>query len=290
MDCRELAGLLEELLDGQPAEDRRHAAGQHLRGCGPCRKLWKMARHDVRPAPLGDPAALAAAILAQTSGATCTSARSRLCAFVDQQLEPADLELMQHHVGRCASCSELSGVLSRLSVDLPLLAERQPDERFAVDVLARTLPARSRAALWVDRLSESCQRLLERPRAALEGAYLGTFVLALLFGAPGSPLVRLPRRALDLAAVNPVARLEQPVARLEANVSHGASASWQFARETLIDPSRRIAAEVVRLSASAREDLRGGIGTLLARPASEQESNKNDNPAKDAAPDLGDGS
>jgi hypothetical protein len=190
---------------------------------------------------------LTRSILAGTSGSPCDSARDRLVGHADRTLEPIDAELLQMHVDGCTECAALVAALCRASADLPLLAEFQPDARFAGEVLARTTRRPSLAA----RTSAWAAVLLRRPRLAWEVAYVGTFVITLAFAAPGSPLAGIPERALELARVNPIQELEPPVTRLGTDVSRRLGAAWDSAE-------------------SGVRSLRRWLGTLWGGAASDQ--------------------
>lgn len=140
---------------------------------------------------------LTRAILARTSGPVCSSARERLCPWVDGELDAARTGLLALHLETCPECRELAAVVSRLAPILASMAEVEPDPRFLRDVLARTSrsaqPGGFRsladrlAGRAVDRAVDLGRRLWQRPRAAMELAYGCTMIALLLFGPLGDP-------------------------------------------------------------------------------------------------------
>ncbi len=172
------------------------------------------------------------------------------------------------HVDACAECAAVELVLARMAVDLPLLAELDPDAGFLREVLQRT--ASLPAAGWAARLTAGWERLLTGPRLALEGAYLGMFAIMLIFGTPGSPLAEIPRKALELVKINPVAELKQPVADLAEEAVSRAGFAWRTTSLKMNAASREIAENAKHASDSA-SDL---VGTLWDQLASEQETDE----------------
>ena len=83
---------------------------------------------------------LAAAVVAKTSGSgrACESARERLCAFVDGELQAFDRELVEGHLSRCAACSALAAALADQAQVLPTFTALAPRHGFVGEVLAAT--------------------------------------------------------------------------------------------------------------------------------------------------------
>jgi hypothetical protein len=247
MDCKKFSGLLEALLEKRLGEREEAALLEHAEQCPSCRAM------------LEPPDDLAGAILERTSGGTCDSARALLCAYVDEELEWTDSELTEMHLGSCPDCAALCRALARLELDLPVLAELVPDSGFVGDVLASTVEARP-----ARRIERMLQNLWQRPRIALEGAYVGAFIFALVFVTPASPLAGVPRRAIELAKVNPVAELAEPVGKIQNQVSSEARSIWSgMAGHAL---------EAWRGAAGFAERFAKDFGTLLEGLASEQET------------------
>lgn len=150
----------------------------------------------------GDPD-LTRRILDRTSGAACARAEELLGGSWDQDLEPVAAELLRRHCERCQQCRQLAAVLADLQPLLPELAEREPGRSFTAAVLSATSGQRLVAgrvgtasgplgrlealALW---LQASLQRAWDRPRFALEAAWVAAALVSLLVYSPlVTPLV-----------------------------------------------------------------------------------------------------
>lgn len=157
----------------------------------------------------------------------CTRCEELLLEKAEGRLEPAGLSRVEGHLAACPRCRQLAclledeangtlavpvglaeGVLARtidrdgiacalhrLARELPELASVDVDERFTAEVMAATAraqrrrPAQRAAALW--------RALVQRPRFALEGAYVFGVAAFLLVGLPGAPLAAVPRNAIE---------------------------------------------------------------------------------------------
>lgn len=188
------------------------------------------------------PPDLTDAVLRATSGPVCGSARERLCDWVDGLLEQVDHELVAAHARTCRECASLAASLRAMSTDLPLLAEMEPGPGFTASVLEAT--ARERRLPLVARMASAWQQLLQRPRFAWEGAYIGAFVMVLLFGTSSSPLAGIPQRALALAALNPVEEIRKPVSRLEESLSTEVREAWSATRVRVVATSTNVAGKI----------------------------------------------
>jgi hypothetical protein len=270
MDCREFAERLDEILGRSLRDHERQSVDEHLRDCADCRRLLEAL--DGVGEPDGVPPDLAASILERTVGSACGSARDRLCAHVDGESGPVDKELVGLHLAACGDCAALARALVGLKTDLPRLAELQADRRFVDDVLAATVQHRRPSVRRLAPRLSDWAGLIRRPRLALEGAYLGTLLLAVLFWVPGSPLREFPDRALRLAARNPVAELEEPVARIEEHLSAGARSVWRAAGERTRWIWTGWAADLERISSASLERVRKDLGTLSDRLTSGTET------------------
>jgi hypothetical protein len=270
MNCDTFIDRLGDLLEGRLSADECRAASEHLRGCARCRELHMLAHEGPGDLAIEPPPGLTEAILERTSGSTCDAARGQICDHVDRVLKPVDAELVQMHIEGCADCAALARVLACLSEDLPALAELQPDDRFVSDVLARTLPRRRRLARRVAGLAVGWQGLLERPRIAWEGAYIGTIILMLIFGTPNSPLAGVPERVLELARDNPIAEMKEPLAELRPRATSAVRSWWRDASERVVDDSRALAADLTELASARVEIIKTELGTIWDRLESEE--------------------
>ena len=261
MGCREFEDRLEAYLAGTLVPRERRVVEEHLAECLVCRELNSLARTSLDE-PSADSPDLTQAVLARTSGSTCDRAEEQLCAWVDGTLEQIDGELVRLHAARCDACSALAGALTRMAEELPELAELDPGPGFASAVLSSTVSLDRRVFRHLDRLADAWRGLLERPRIAWEGAYLGTFLLALVFVAPGAPLADIPRKAAGLARINPVAELREPVAEVEARVATGAQSLWDSS-------GRRIVRSTRQATEATIEKIESELGTFWNRTASQ---------------------
>jgi hypothetical protein len=182
---------------------------------------------------------------------------------VDRALDETGDELMRLHAEHCPECAGLASALIKMTEELPLLAELEPDREFLADVMRATMPADRRLARAADAWLAGHRALLKPPRIAWEGAYLGTFLLALVFVAPGSPWSDVSKRVVDWARMNPLEELREPAAEIEVAVASGARTAWRSTGERAI--------EVTRLAAeNTYERIRADLGTLLNRDASKE--------------------
>lgn len=124
---------------------------------------------------------LVASILRATSGSPCRSAEDRLPDLVDGALDAVDAELVRGHLATCVPCAALARVLLEVKGELPWMAEVDPGREFTEMVLERT--SRAPRSRW----AAMFEGLWLRPRFALEGAYLGSLVLAGILALPGVP-------------------------------------------------------------------------------------------------------
>jgi len=271
IDCRSFEDRLEEFLDGKLAGDERRAMSAHVRTCALCHELVEMLGASVETPP-----DLADLVLDQTTGRPCESARLNLCEFVDGRLDAVDAELLRTHLGACEECAALSRVLISLAADLPLLAEMEPDERFVGEVLARTLPRRTRAARWVARLAEGWNGLVRRPRFALEAGYVLTVLFLLVFGIPSAPFAGMPRWATDVAELDLRSRVKEPLSDIKARVSSRAETAWRSTGGKVVEDTRATAREVTSFSSGVIDDIKNQVGTIWSRFASES-PNDDDN-------------
>ncbi len=264
MDCRELERRLEALVDGALSEHERRRCEAHLERCPRCRRL--VAPLAAPPAAAGAvPAELVAAVLARTSGPVCGRAEGLLGDWLDGELAPPERALVDDHLASCDGCRGLAAALTRLSAELPGLAELEPGPGFVDGVLAATLPPAVRLRRWFER---QWPRWVRRPRFASEAAFVATLILVLVVATPGSPLEAVPSRALELARSDAVSRIGAPVERLEAGftarVEAPVRARWQRAGETVEAWADRAGAGGRTLA----EKLRQGAGTAWRAIAS----------------------
>jgi len=224
-DCRRFEKQLESLLTGAlPAEDLARAA-THRAACARCAHLLEVLRGERLAADLPNADAFVADFLRTTVGSACARAETQLCAWVDSQLDEIEADLVALHVEHCVRCAALAAVLRALPGDLSALREIDPGPEFAPAVLARARRAMQRVP-WLARARDAWQDLLLRPRAAMELATAGSFVLLLLCGLPFSPMRDVPRQALSVAQINPVAAATSAAERLQPVWHDYGAAVW----------------------------------------------------------------
>lgn len=117
---------------------------------------------------------LTASILNLTSGPACPRLHALAWDLLAGQLAPDDQELAQRHLTRCPACRERLVRLEVAQQVLPGFADLDPGAAFTAAVLDRTRTIPPDPLLPRDPLVEAWSRLMRRPRAALEAAYLAT--------------------------------------------------------------------------------------------------------------------
>lgn len=195
MDCHEFEVHLESLLDSKLEPAARHACLLHAERCPACEELLTAVGDpglDHTPAP---EESLVESVLARTVGSACGRARHQLPAFVDQELDTAERELIDLHLAHCSRCGQLATTLAWLRRELPDLAEVPVDKRFTAHVLAATLPRKTRVERW---WKSHWANWIQRPRFAMEAAYVGLLVVMLVLGAFSTPLAALPQKGVEL--------------------------------------------------------------------------------------------
>jgi predicted anti-sigma-YlaC factor YlaD len=185
MNCAQFDGRLDALLEGRCTAAEWTEAEAHQAACPRCRRLFDAM--SGRADDLDDEGheALAAAVVAKTSGSgrACESARERLCAFVDGDLQAFDRELVDGHLSRCAPCSALAAALADQAQVLPTFADLAPRHGFVGEVLAAT-SRRPPEPTTAEKIAAWLGRAAERPRFSLEVAYVMTVLLLVILGNP----------------------------------------------------------------------------------------------------------
>ena len=191
MTCEQVIELAIDFLDGTLAGEARDGVARHLQTCDDCRGLVASLRH----LPPEDPA-LTSAILSRTSGPVCEVARERLSAWDGPALD------LGPHLAGCDDCAALGRVLSAMREELPRLADVAPDPEFVGAVLAKT-SLRRRPTPPAERWAFTIRRLLDRPRIALEGAFVASVMLVLPLGSSASvDALSVIRQASAAASAN----------------------------------------------------------------------------------------
>jgi len=236
--CDLVDRLLDDYLAGRLPDADLARLEAHRQQCDRCARLVAVCRDATDAAGGVDDPDLVAPVMARTAGPACDAAAQGLPSLADGDVPPDTRELLLAHVATCDACSALLAALQESRVVLPTLCEIEPPPGFTSRVLAATTRAVGRHAF-----AEWWERLLARPRASLELAYVGTLLFVLLVGNPVAAFRGASGTANRLAAAG-VERLSQAkandggiVARVIAimtSLSGGAKAEferrWEQAR------------------------------------------------------------
>jgi len=184
MNCRDVEERLDAYLEETlPAEECRDLQA-HVDSCAACGRLLGIARGQTEM-PDG-PRGLAESVFERTSGSPCVRARELLCAHVDGQLSAAETDLLRRHLDHCPVCAALSAGLSELRIELPAMADIQPDPFFSTAVIRRLSGLGIPAADRQSRVRRWWANVVRRPRFSWEVAYVATLLLVLAVGNPFS--------------------------------------------------------------------------------------------------------
>lgn len=247
MTCERVFELATRFLDGTLGAEARAAVAGHVAGCDDCRGLLAA----LSEAPPEDPE-LTAAILRRTAGSVCASARDRLCDWIDATLDPLEAGWVGGHLERCAECAALAHVLSSMRAELPRLAEVDPDPGFVAAVLART-SLKPRPEPLVERWTTAMRRLLDRPRIALEGAFVAAMIVVLPFGAIQGRGEAAPAEALGA--------IRHASGTASANLNILARDAWATTRGFVAEHAAGIAASLERDASRGTFSSVGASGT-----------------------------
>ncbi len=197
MECTRFEELLFERLEGSLDEARSEELTAHATACDRCGDLENLL---TSPAQAGTGGAVVPDDLAE-SVLALTSAR-----------EP------------------LQRALRQLDLDLPAMASMVPDDDFVADVMAATTVA-DKQRFWY-RAREFWHGLAQRPRFALEGAYLGAVTVVLLVGMPWSPFADMREQVLtELRGQDSIVRTT--LAEGTSRIGRISTVTWSRASEIM---------------------------------------------------------
>jgi len=237
--CENFENQADDFVAGRLPAAAHAAAAAHVAGCAACGALVIAMRASLEMLALpADAPDLTHAVLALTSGSACERAQSLLCDFVDGQLDGGSTTLLREHRAHCARCDALTSTLAWLRDMLPDCTERAPDAQFTADVVLATTALHVHRSPWRARVMDQWRALMLRPRLAWEVAYVGTLVLVLLFGTPGSPLRGAPTRAVAAVEVSPVDALRnmgRQLVYLHRGVDALGSRAWGVTGGRVVD-------------------------------------------------------
>lgn len=236
-DCGFVDAWLDDWLAGRVSDELARRIQNHVADCERCQRLTAIVREgESGGAAPDDSSDLAPAVLARTTGSPCARAESLLPSLVDGELDADSRDVLHAHVAHCEGCAKLLAALREAAQVLPGLAEIEPPPGFARRVLLATtaampLPAGS---WWI--------RILARPRASLELAYVGAVLLVVLLGNPVAAFYQAEQRATEVAGAVPVARLSEQLGFADA-----------------------AAGTIVRLLASVADTIQAEVTTRLSQ-------------------------
>jgi anti-sigma factor RsiW len=258
--CGRAESMLVDLADGLLAAGDLDLVEAHVAHCAACAALARsiVEGREVLPSLAEvDPGSwFAATVIGRTTGPACGRAESMLVDLADGLLATGDRDLIQAHLERCAGCGELARAIAGSRDVLPSLAEADPGPWFTAAVLRRTTGRAGRPG----RLRAFRADLVARPRLAAEAAYVGAFVLFLLFGTPVSPLRGVPALALDAARTNPVRVVQAGLAPLPPMLADYGDRAWEATAGRVLEralPTRKALADRVTAAWSVMSSLHG---------------------------------
>lgn len=193
MNCVEFETLLFDSLDREIASADVERMQAHRFGCASCRDLYSLLRRDDQQGPTDLPHDFATGVVAITSGRPCE--RAQLLLAASEQNDSDQDWLVAQHLENCPDCSAVARALARLQLDLPTLAEADPGADFVHTVMAATFGLRrKRKRSQRSGPHRLIERLIRRPRIALEGAYAAA-MLMLMVGLASPSFSQLPVQA-----------------------------------------------------------------------------------------------
>jgi len=194
MDCAEFENLLFDSLEGERAPSDVDRMQAHLLTCANCRHLDSLVRGEDQHSAAELPHDFAAGVVARTSGRPCE--RAQLLLAASGGAAPDEQWLVEQHLPSCPECSAVARSLARLQLDLPMLAEADPGQGFVQSVIAVTSGIRGEPkASQRAGLQQFIERLVQRPRIALEGAFTVAMAVSIVFGSTSLSLTDQPLRA-----------------------------------------------------------------------------------------------
>ena len=267
MDCREFDRRLERFLAGGQDDGLRANLAAHAAGCERCRDLLE--RSVAASLSADEAEALTGGIMERTSGSPCEFAGELIG---DRDAEETDGLLLAAHLEHCGECAALAAALAWADSLLPTMAELDPGSAFTAAVLAATTGDLAAAvqADPIERLRTRWRGMLRRPRFSLEGAYVATLVIVLIFGTPISPAKQAPPRALDALRAGPgalIGALAPHLRWLHGGLSERGQVVWTSGGARLALATSEFGdefAERHRRAAPAAADLREAAGAFAA--------------------------
>ncbi len=199
-DCAFVDTWLDDWLAGRLDRDVAARVDVHVKSCERCARLAAIVAGAAGGADMPGDDALVSGVLDRTTGSPCARAETLLPALADGELDAGTREMIEAHLAHCGECSRLLATLQEAENVLPSFVEIEPPLGFAERVIAVTSAAPPPSLWW---------RVLVRPRASLELAYVATVLLVILLGNPVGAFYQAEQRASQLAGTVPVSRLSE---------------------------------------------------------------------------------
>jgi hypothetical protein len=206
MNCVRFARILADYHEGKLSAEERAAAEEHLDECHSCQKLLEVTTGSVDILPEEMREGLTLSILNCTSGGpVCPRVESSLWEFVDGAQSSEESQLIALHLDHCAGCGAMAADLAAIQAVLPEMAEIDPGETFTREVVRITSGKRAYRPDLPTRLEGWWNRMVQRPRFALEAAYVCT-VLLIFALSPFLPFRELALQTIPSKALYPSAK------------------------------------------------------------------------------------
>ncbi len=206
MNCARFARVLAEFHEGKLSAGEEKAANEHLAGCVNCKKLLEVSvgGRDILPEEMRDD--LAESILERTvGGPVCPRVEPLLWEFVRREQAPEESHLIHLHLDHCDACRSMAADLALIQDALPEMAEIDPGERFTREIVQITSGLRVERPEVGSRIRNWWNRMVQRPRFALESAYACTLLMVVLFS-PLLPFRHVILERIPSAIISPALR------------------------------------------------------------------------------------
>jgi hypothetical protein len=249
MNCVRFARILADYHEGKLTAGERAAAEEHLRGCQSCRKLLNVTTGGIDILPDAMREGLTRSVLERTSGGfVCPRVEASLWEFAHGELPSEESHLIALHLDHCTGCRTIAENLVLMQDVLPAMAEIDPGELFTREVVLSTSGKRACRPDVRTRFQGWWNRLVQRPRFALEAAYICTVVLIFAL----SPF--LPFRDMALQVIP--SKALRPSAKYVVSI-------WMDAKAPLSIQARRIGS----VAASSNRAVSGTLAGLAEKGA-----------------------
>ena len=184
-DCRTIRKLFNRME--YLSEIQIQKVTDHLADCEEC--STHLARLTLETVSIGsqpDPD-LADAILTATSGNPCVDAQECIAESFDNTLTHRNQALLNSHINHCSHCDDMAQTLPKICNAVNTTALWVPDPGFAMDIMRETVNSPSgRCLAWCRQCKIFfSETLYQRPRIAMEAAYVAAVLMLGIFQLPG---------------------------------------------------------------------------------------------------------